>query len=166
MEEEMEFFNKNAKKEDNSVELGEDETTNMAIKVPKPLFSAPTDCVITDIKFFKQDNTERDRKGNEYVPFFMKASFKEKSKENSLDFTENYRGGRFYTKDGKVSIYIGPASSMGKIKAICINSGIDPGNSVKTWKESLVGKVVQLQSIKVMFDGKDFNKNQILSIRK
>jgi hypothetical protein len=171
MAEEMEFFKKAKQEEKKSIEMDEDEIDSASLKVPTPVFDKPTECEITEVKFYKSEDKAFDKNKTEYTPFMMSISFKEKDKPISQAFTITYRGGKFYNKKDKdgndyVSTYIGPLSAMGKLKASCVNSGIDPGLSLTTWKEALRGKIATLQAQKIIYEGKTYDKNVVMSLRK
>jgi hypothetical protein len=145
-------------------EMDDEELSTMKLKVPKPIFSQATKCKITDLKFFKLDEKEKDKKGNEYTPFFITLTFVEEGK--GTEFRETYRGGRVYENAGRTSIYIGPSSALGRLKATCADFGISIGNTVKEWSKAMLGLMCTLKSETVMYQGKKYEKNYLTGIIK
>jgi len=169
VKQDAEFWKGAPKKEEDempqTIEMDDKEMGTMKLKSPKPIFKDPTKCKIVDIKFYKLEENEVDKKGNEYIPFFATLDFEE-SEGEKREFKETYRGGRFYENDGKTSIYIGKISAIGKFKIVCVENDIDPGANIKTWAEAVVGKEVLVKSGIVQFAGKDYDKNFVVSFVK
>jgi hypothetical protein len=166
-ETEMDTFFKNKEDPDEPLaeELSIDEMSQMKLKVPRPLYDKLTKCKIREAKFFKNDAPEKDAKQNSYIPFFVTIEFQEIARPEIV-FKETYRGGRIYTNKDQQKLYLGPASALGKIKIACIENGLPIGNSIKEWGEAMVGKTVSLKADTVMYGGKKYEKNYILSIEK
>ena len=145
-----------------STELGEEEAGTMDINAQKPLFKTAGKVKIVAMKLFKQDEKEKDSKETLYTPFFTTMDFKEIDGEQA-EFSETYRGGRLYDNDGKTKVYIGPNSALGRLKAVCVEAKIEIGTTIKTWADSVIGKEVMVQSQVVRFQGKDYEKNYVIS---
>lgn len=160
-EEEIGFFDKKEEKDmPNTLEMSEDETTDMNIKQPKPFFKEPTKCDIIDAVFFKMENTETDKKGAEYTPFQLNVTFT--TVDSGIEFKETYRGGRIYiNEEGKQSIYIGPKSALGKVKFEAMRSKLDIGRSIKSFGDALKDRQVQMIGETINYQGDKFEKNFI-----
>lgn len=165
--EEMDFWKSPEANEEKatSSEMEEEFMGTMKLKAPKPVFNVPTKCKIVDAKFFKNDKKEEDSKKNEYIAFFITITFK-KLDGNESEFTETYRGGRLYDNNGTTSIYIGPASSLGRLKAACLDNGIKIGSSISDWKSALIGLDATLKSEIVQYAGKKYDKNFVYAVNK
>lgn len=149
-------------------EMDAELTGSMKLKTPKPVFNTPTKCKLIDMKFFKVAKTEKNQKNDgEYTPFFATVTFKELGGKES-EFKESYRGGRIYVnkEDGKNSTYIGPTSSLGRFKAICVDNHMNVGNSIKEWADMVVGATCTLKAETVTYLGKKYEKNTVMSIQK
>lgn len=155
----------NEKEREATEELDESMMGSMKLKSPKPSFNVPTKCRITEAKFFKVDKTEKDSKQVDYTPFQITVTYVQDGND-AIEFKETYRGGRLYANPNGTSIYIGPASSLGRFKASCIEGGIKIGSSVKEFAAAVVGVKCMLKSETVMFGGKKFEKNFVQSIVK
>ena len=158
-----------AKIEDREVseEMGDDLTGSMKLKVPKPVFNIPTKCKVIEMKFFKVAKLEKNQNNDgEYTPFFATVSFQEVGGKE-IEFRETYRGGRMYVKeDGTSSTYIGPTSSLGKFKAICVDNKLAVGNSIKEWAEAVKDTVCTMKAETVTYLGKKYDKNIVMAISK
>lgn len=153
-------------------EMGDELTGSMKLKTPKPVFNTPTKCKVLEMKFFKVAKTEKNQKNDgEYTPFFATVTFKEIGGKES-EFKENYRGGRMYeNKDEKTgavrsSTYIGPTSSLGRLKAVCIDNKVSVGNSLKEWADNVKDATVTVKAETVTYLGKKFDKNTVITIQK
>ncbi|TRZ49321.1 MAG: hypothetical protein D4S01_08840 [Dehalococcoidia bacterium] len=146
-------------------ELDESAMGAMKLKSPKPVFTTPTKCKILGAKFFKVDKTEKDSRQVDYTPFQVTVTYAPDGND-AAEFKETYRGGRLYANPNGTSIYIGPASALGRFKASCIEGGIKVGDSIKDFAISVVDVKCILKSETVMFGGKKFDKNYIQSIVK
>lgn len=171
-EENMDFWQAPAGVEETdreaSEEMGDELTGNMKLKVPKPVFNSPTKCKVVEMKFYKVAKTEKNKNNDgEFTPFFATVTFQEVGGKE-IEFRENYRGGRMYaaTGDKKASTYIGPTSSLGKLKAVCVDNKISIGNSLKEWGENIKGSTAVLKAEVVQYLGKKFDKNVVVSISK
>lgn len=145
-----------------STELGDEEANRMDINAQKPLFKTAGKVKIVVMKLFKQDEREKDSKDTLYTPFFTTMDFEEVGGEGAK-FSETYRGGRLYDNDGVTKVYIGPNSALGRLKTVCIEAKIEIGATIKTWADSVIGKEVMVQSQVVRFQGKDYEKNYVVS---
>lgn len=175
-EEGMDFWQApaGAKEQDKEVseEIGDDQIGTMKLKVPKPIFNTPTKCKIVEMKFFKVDKVEKNQKNDgEYTPFFATVTFQEIGGKE-VEFKENYRGGRMYVnkddKTGQVrnSTYIGPMSSLGKLKAVCVDNKINVGSTIKEWAENVKGTIATVKAESIMYLGKKYDKNTVLAVQK
>jgi hypothetical protein len=169
-EEEMEFWKEPQKVEeerDSAEEIDEKLIGEMKLKTPKPVFNTPTKCKVVELKFFKVDKIEKNQKNDgEYNPFFATLTLKEIGGKEII-FKENLRGGRIYnTPEKGMQTYIGPTSSLGKFKAICIDNKINIGNSLKEWAANIVGLICTVKAETVVYLGKKYDKNSVLAIQK
>lgn len=150
---------------ENTEEMNDSEMGSMKLKAPKPVFNEDTPCKIMEAKFFKIDKLEKDSKQVEYTPFQVTVTFAKKDND-AIEFKETYRGGRLYNDPNGTSVYIGPNSSLGRFKAVCIEGGIKVGNTVKDFAEAVKGLDCVLKSETVMFAGKKYEKNFVQSVVK
>ena len=148
-------------------EIDDDASESMKLRAPKPVFNTPTKCTLLEMKFFKVGKTEKNQKNDgEYTPFYATVTFKEIGGKET-EFKESYRGGRIYAKDdGTTSTYIGPTSSLGKFKAICVDNKVSVGNSVKEWATNVKDTVCTLKAETVTYLGKKYEKNTVMAINK
>lgn len=150
-----------------SEEMGDDLTGSMKLKVPKPVFNIPTKCKVVDMKFFKVDKTVKNQNNDgEYTPFYATITFQEVGGKET-EFRENLRGGRIYVKDdGTSSTYIGPTSSLGRFKAICIDNKLPVGNSIKEWAACVKDTICTVKAETTTYLGKKYEKNVAMAISK
>jgi len=150
---------KNQKEESKFSAMDED-LGDIQLSKDKPIYKEPTAVQLVEANLFKMDDAEVDRNKESYIPFFIVVTYNKDGKQ----FDETYRGGRIYEKEGKKNFYIGPTSAMGRLKAVCLESGVVIGPSVKTWIESIKNRDVIIQAQTVMFGGKSYEKNYVTKV--
>jgi hypothetical protein len=119
------------------------------------------------MKFFKVAKLEKNQKNDgEYTPFFATVTFQEIG-GREVEFKENYRGGRMYdNKEKGQSTYIGALSSLGKLKAVCVDNKVSVGNSLKEWAANITGCTATMKAETVTYLGKKYDKNTVVTITK
>lgn len=148
------------KEEQSKFSAMDEDLDTIQLSKEKPVYKEATQVELVGGNLFKMDEAEEDRNKEKYIPFFVTVEFNADGKK----FEETYRGGRIYEKDGKKSFYIGPNSAMGRLKTVCLESGIVIGPSVKTWMEAIKNKNVIVQAQTVMFGGKSYEKNYVTKV--
>jgi|GEM_PF-4258453 len=119
----------------------------------KPIFDKVTTMVITDAEFKLVSDLRKDKKNQDYKPFYLSVTYDFEGKP----LYENYGGGRKYSED---NYWIGPKSALGKLKKK-IDTTFDYDGTlnglIKAIKNSQVGVLTE----KTMYQDTVYPKNII-----